>query len=125
MGENCSHHYDSGEGAVEIFGWAYKALKPTKPIGVTLDKQGRGYCKLCGKLTQSNIPLEECTWYRKIQGEMFLIREFTVCKREDSVNSIINCETFIAKMYNDYSFEVNEKPYTIVDFNETFSAKIP
>jgi len=57
--------------------------------------------------------------------DKYLIREFTVCKREDSRNLIIDCETFVARLFSDYSYDVEGTPYGMLDFNETFSINIP
>jgi len=69
MDDNCNHHYDDGKGAVEVFGGAETALKPMRVVGVMVDAKGRGYCKLCGKLTKANVPLEKCNWYKKVRGK--------------------------------------------------------
>lgn len=64
MKESCLHYYDNGKGAVEPIGFEDKTLEG-KIKGIILDKEDRGYCKICGKLTKANIPLEECVWYKK------------------------------------------------------------
>jgi len=58
-------------------------------------------------------------------NKKYVIREFTVCTRIDSNNLLINCTTYIAKMYNDFTVLVNDKLYTNNDFNNKFSVNIP
>lgn len=57
--------------------------------------------------------------------KVYIVREFTVCKREDSENLNINCNHYLAKMYNNGTFEVNNVKYTANEFNNVFTENIP
>ena len=55
----------------------------------------------------------------------YVVREFSVCKREDADNLIIDCKTFVATMYNNYKFKVSGEMYSNENFHEMFSINIP
>ncbi|ARC83130.1 hypothetical protein U732_9 [Clostridium argentinense CDC 2741] len=55
------------------------------------------------------------------KNKKYVIMEFGTCKKEDYDNLVINCKTFIARMYTDYSFEVDGNSYSNKEFHLKFS----
>lgn len=56
--------------------------------------------------------------------KLYPIREFVVISRTDYDNININCNHYLATMYNDFSIQVDEKLYTNNEFNKIYTENV-
>lgn len=55
----------------------------------------------------------------------YIIKEFTVCAKEDSDNLVINCKTYIAELLSNFNIIVDGTSYDNNTFHELYSQNIP